>query len=65
VKTSVITRRGSLVELEVRATKEMTDLDRTGLAHLHELGQVGAELQCRLLIHDSHLIIQLDEPELP
>lgn len=59
-----VTRVGSLVELEVRATKEMNDLDKTTLKYLHELAQVGAEMQCRLFLHDGHLSIQLDRPSM-
>lgn len=64
MKTHVVTLMGSLVELEVRATKEMTDLDKAALKYLQELAQIGAEMQCRLFLHDGHLSIQLDRPSM-
>lgn len=60
----VITRVGSLVEIEIRATKEMTGLDKDVLAYLQQLAQAGAEMQCRLFLHDGHLSIQLDHPSM-
>lgn len=65
----IICRLGTLIELEVKLSKEDTDLDRTVLDRLKELAQVGAEMQCRLYLRklngSSSLVIQLDEPQLP
>ena len=58
----VITSVGSFMEIELRPTKEMTPLDEAALAYLRELAQVGAEMQCKLFLHDGHLSIQLDRP---
>lgn len=59
-----LTRRGSLVEVEFAQTKSDQHLDRAVLDYLLELAEVGAEMRCRLMKRDNHLVMQLDEPQL-
>lgn len=65
MNSHVILRAGTLVEVEVRPTKEDDELDRLVLDRLKALAMVGAEMHCRLYLKELNLVIQLDEPKLP
>lgn len=56
---------GSLVEIELAHSKKDTDTDGTVYERLLRLGEVGAEMHCRLYVKDGRPVLQLDEPKLP
>lgn len=64
MKLATVSHVGSRVMLELRATKDMPDLDSGTLHYLHELGHAGASLRCQLTMLDGHLLLVLDQPSL-
>lgn len=64
MKTQVVTAEAALIELEIRPTKEMTNLDVLTLAQLRAYAQAQVTMRCTLLLRDGHLTLVLDQPSL-